>query len=99
MELRLDIKKCNLKRIEAFELWLYLRVLKISWTDKITNKEVLERVGKETELITAKQTRKLEYLDHVMKGPKYEILRLIIQGKIRKQICWPKAELMVEEST
>ncbi|CAH1224416.1 unnamed protein product [Diabrotica balteata] len=91
------LKKCNLKRIEAFELWLYRRVLKISWTDRITNKEVLERVGKEREIITTIQTRKLEYLGHVMRGPKYEILRLIIQGKIqgrrsvgRRQNSWLK---------
>ncbi|CAG9832782.1 unnamed protein product [Diabrotica balteata] len=77
------LKKCNLKRIEAFDLWLYRRVLKISWTDRIINKEVLDRVGKETELITTIQTRKLEYLVHVMKEPKYEILRLIIQGKVQ----------------
>ncbi|CAG9834475.1 unnamed protein product, partial [Diabrotica balteata] len=73
------LKKCNLKRIEAFELWLYCRVIKILWTDKITNKEVQERFGKETEQITTIQTRKLEYLGHVMRGPKYEILRLVIQ--------------------
>ncbi|CAG9826494.1 unnamed protein product [Diabrotica balteata] len=54
------LKKCNLKIIAAFELWLYRRVLKISWTDRITNKDVLGRVGKETELITSIQTRNLE---------------------------------------
>ena len=32
------------KRIEAFELWVYRRMLNISWTMKIRNQEVLRRV-------------------------------------------------------
>lgn len=91
------LKRQDMKRIEAFELWTYRRMLKISWTDKVTNKEVLRRVEKETELIFTIQRRKLEYLGHVMRGPKYEILRLIIQGKIsgkrsigRRRISWMK---------
>ena len=33
-----------LKRLSAFEMWTYRRMLKISWTDKITNEEVLNRI-------------------------------------------------------
>ena len=31
-------------RIDDFELWAYRRMLKTSWTKKITNQEVLRRV-------------------------------------------------------
>ena len=31
-------------RINAFEYWIYRRVLKVSWTDKVRNKEVLKRM-------------------------------------------------------
>ena len=33
------------KRFEAFEMWIYHRMLKISWTDKTSNKEVLRRAN------------------------------------------------------
>ena len=39
------ITKYLLSRLNAFEMWVYRRVLKISWTEKITNEEVLRRVG------------------------------------------------------
>ena len=39
------ITKSLLSRLDAFEMWVYRRVLKISWTDKITNEEVLRRMG------------------------------------------------------
>ena len=39
------ITKSLLSRLDAFEMWVYRRVLKISWTEKITNEEVLRRMG------------------------------------------------------
>lgn len=49
-------------RIEAFELRLYKRVLLISWVDRITNKEVLERMYKVRDLVFLIKKRKLELL-------------------------------------
>lgn len=38
------LKKLDIKKIEAFEMWCYRRVLNIPWTDKVTNLEVLRRL-------------------------------------------------------
>ena len=42
-----SLTKALKKKITAFEMWCYRRILKI-WTNMITNEEVLRRVG-ETE--------------------------------------------------
>ena len=39
------ITKYLLSILDAFEMWVYRRVLKISWTEKITNEEVLRSMG------------------------------------------------------
>jgi len=39
------------KTLEAFEMWLYRRILRISWVDKVTNETILERMGKEKEVM------------------------------------------------
>lgn len=85
------------KRIEAFEMYLYRRILKISWTQRITNIEVLNRMQKQKELLYTIKKRKIQYIGHIMRGDKYEILRLIIEGKIegkrsigRRQNSWLK---------
>ena len=31
----------NKKLLEAFEIWMWRRMLRISWTEKVTNEEVL----------------------------------------------------------
>uniref|UniRef100_A0A8D8UV16 Craniofacial development protein 2 n=2 Tax=Cacopsylla melanoneura TaxID=428564 RepID=A0A8D8UV16_9HEMI len=89
-------KECE-KRLEAFEMWTYRRMQRISWTDHITNVEVLRRMNKEKEVQKEVKRRKLVYLGHIMRGSRYEILHLIIQGKImgtrsvgRRRISWLK---------
>ena len=39
----LSCLKSDEKKIEAFELWCYRRLLRISWTDRESNEWVLER--------------------------------------------------------
>uniref|UniRef100_A0A8D9EQ38 Craniofacial development protein 2 n=1 Tax=Cacopsylla melanoneura TaxID=428564 RepID=A0A8D9EQ38_9HEMI len=77
------LTKDTSNRLEAFELWLYRRILKISWTQKVTNVTVLQRMKKTKELLNTVKCRKLQYLGHIMRNPaRYELLQLILQGKI-----------------
>ena len=39
-------------------MWLWRRIEKINWSDKITNKEMLERVGEKQSLVEAVVKRK-----------------------------------------
>lgn len=87
-----------LKKLEAFELWCYRRILRISWIDRITNDTVLIRMNKEREIVRTIKTRKLSYFAHVMRNPeKYSLLQLVMQGKIvgkrgrgRRRTSWLK---------
>jgi len=50
------------KRLEAFESWVWRRMLKISWTKKITNEEVWKRIGEEKSILRTIQQRKHNWL-------------------------------------
>jgi len=39
------------RRLEAFEMWVWRRMKKISWLDKVTNKEVLRRVNEDRQIL------------------------------------------------
>ena len=39
------LKQSNMKRIESFELWVWRRMLKVSWKDRKTNAWIHQRVG------------------------------------------------------
>lgn len=89
------LKTAMMKKIEAFEMWCYRRMLQIAWTEKVRNTEVLERIEKERELLTTIKKRKMQYLGHILRGPKYELLQTIMYGRIegkrwigRKSLSW-----------
>ena len=58
------------RRIDAVEMWLYRRMLRISWQDKVTNENVLIRAGvPELHLRKSLVERKLSYFGHVCRHP------------------------------
>lgn len=89
------LKRSSMLKLQAFEMWIFRRILKISWTDRITNDEVVIRMQQQPELLASIKRRKTSYFGHIVRNPKYDILKLIIQGKIdgirgvgRPQMSW-----------
>lgn len=76
------IKEDLRKRIEAFEMWTYRRMLSISWTQKVTNVKVLERIGQKRALMLTVKQRKISYLGHVLRHQRYSLLQLVMMGKV-----------------
>ena len=52
------------KKIEAFEMWTFRRIGKISWKEKKTNKEVCEILDQTPSLLKTIKTRKLKFCGH-----------------------------------
>ena len=67
-------------RLQAAEMWFLRRMLRISWTDRITNKVVLGRAGTSRQLIKTIIIRQIRFLGHVMRKELLEYLALT--GKI-----------------
>ena len=49
------MRKEDIKRLEDFKIWTWRIMEKISWTQHITNEEVLAMIGEERELIHDKK--------------------------------------------
>lgn len=54
----------------------------ISWVDIVRNVEVSRIIGKELEVIKVLKCRKSQYFGHILRGEKYQLLQLIIKGKV-----------------
>src|ERR1700731_1962471 len=72
----------QIKKVNAFEMWCYRRMLKISWKDKITNEQVLNKVQTEIHFMNDMKKRKLEYGGHVMRGSSGKTHLSILEGKV-----------------
>ena len=60
------------KHIEAFEMWCYRRLLRISWTQHKKNEWVLQKLEVEGELLGRVKSLTLGYYGHMTR--KYESL-------------------------
>ena len=62
------IKKAKHGRIDAFELWCWIRLLKVPWTARRSNLSILKEISPEYSLegLMLKLKLKLEYFGHMM---------------------------------
>ena len=56
------IKKAECKRIDAFELWCWRRLLRVPWTARRSNKSILKEISPGCSL----EKLKLQYFGHLM---------------------------------
>ena len=68
------------RKLNAFELWCWRRVLHITWKDKVTNEEVIRRISPKITLEATALKQKLTYFGHVMRS-KNGMGRDIMLGK------------------
>ena len=60
------IKKAERRRIDAFELWCWRRLLKVPWTARRSNQSILKEVSPEYSLEGLMLKLKLRYFGHLM---------------------------------
>ena len=76
----LDLKEKDIQKLEAFEMWLWRKMEKIKWTDKISNEEVLQMVGEQRSLINTIKRRQKNWIGHVLRGE--SLFRTVLEGSI-----------------
>ena len=56
----------KMERLKALEMWLWRRLEKISYNERITNEQVLKRIGETRLMIEVIMTRTKKYIGHNM---------------------------------
>ena len=60
------IKKAEHRRIDAFELWCWRRLLRVPWTARRSNQSILKEISSEYSLEGLMLKLKLQYFGHLM---------------------------------
>ena len=60
------IKKAEWRRIDAFELWCWRRLLRVPWTARRSNHSIIKEIGPENSLEGLMLKLKLQYFGHLM---------------------------------
>ena len=66
MDVRGTIKKAEHRRIDAFELWCWRRLLRVPWTARRSIQSILKEIGPEYSLEELMLKLKLQYFGHLM---------------------------------
>ena len=60
------VKKAEHRRIDAFELWCWRRLLRVPWTARRSNQSILKEISPGCSLEGMMLALKLQYFDHLM---------------------------------
>ena len=75
------IKKAEHRRIDAFQLWYWRRLLRVPWTARRSNQSILKEISPEYSLEGLMLKLKLQYFGHLMRrGDSFE--KTLMLGKI-----------------
>jgi len=61
------IKKAEYRRIDAFQLWCWRRLLRVPWNAKRSNQSILKEISPGCSLEGLMLKLKLQYFDHLMR--------------------------------
>ena len=61
------VKKAECRKIDAFELWCWGRLLKVRWTARRSHQSILKEIGPGCSLEGLMLKLKLQYFDHLMR--------------------------------
>ena len=61
------VKKAECRRIDAFKLWCWRRLLRVPWTARRSNQSILNEITPECSLEGMMLKLKLQYFGHLMR--------------------------------
>ena len=75
------IKKAKCRRIDAFELWCWRRLLRVPWTARRSKQSILKEISPEYSLEDLMLKLKLQYFGHLMRRTD-SLEKILMLGKI-----------------
>ena len=85
------VKKAERQRIDAFELWCWRRLLRVSWNARRSNQSILKEIRSEYSLVGLMLKLKLKYFGHLMQRDD-SLEKTLMLGKIegRRRRGWQR---------
>ena len=86
---RWTVKKAERRRIDAFELWCWRRLLRVPWTARRSNQSILKKISPGCSLEGLMLKLKLQYSGHLMqRADSFEKTLMLGQIEGRRRRGW-----------
>ena len=62
------LREADIRKINAAEMWVYRRILRVNWSERRTNNSILKEIGTQPELVDTIKRRKLSFFGHICRA-------------------------------
>jgi len=69
-------------KIRSLEMWIYRRMMRISYKDHISNESILAGLCEKPKLMRMIKQRKCKYFGHILRGEGHKYQRLLLEGRV-----------------
>ena len=92
------MRKCDTDKLESCEMWMWRRMEKVTWRERVRNEEVLRRVGEKRNLLETIWKRKAKWTGHILRSE--GLLRTSIEGRmVSKKPRGKRRKTMLDDIT
>ena len=91
----IHLQECNRaihQRIDAFELWCWRRLFRVSWTARRSNQSILKKISPEYSWEGLMLKQKLQYFGHLMRTDSLEKTQMLGKSEVgrrrRQRMRW-----------
>jgi len=74
------LRKVDIQRLKLFEIWIWRRLMKISWTEHRSNQEVLDMVDENRSLMNTTRQRQKNWLGHMLRSE--SLLHTVLEDRM-----------------
>jgi len=78
-------RKRDIDKLSAFQMKSYRRILNIKWQQRITNEEVMNRIGTTRTVMQMAIERKLKFFGHICRMPDDRVVKTAVFGVMEGQ--------------
>ena len=80
MDVRVGLKKAECRRMDAFELWFWRRLLGVPWTARRSNQSILKEISPGCSLEGLMLKLKFQYFGHLVRRADSQEKTLMLGG-------------------
>ena len=85
------VKKAECRRIDAFELWCWRRLLRVPWTTRRSNQSILKEISPDCTLEGLMLKLKLQYFGHLLwRADSFEKTLMLGKNEGRRRRGWQR---------
>ena len=90
----------DMNRLQAVEMLIWMRMMKVSWKERKTNEDILSMVQKEKSMVSSIRKKQKSWIDHILRGN--SLMKNSLEGrmkgkKIASRLRWMLLDGMFDE--